>query len=144
MTDYRTLFGKEHLGSWDLPRDVTLTIERVTQGELRVPGGKKVDKRPIVHFQGTPKTLVLNATNGKAIASIYSPQVETWAGKRITIYATTTSFGGETVPCIRVRPVKPPARGGGGLAAAPAVETVIEEDAREVAPETDDNEDAQR
>ena len=135
MTDYRALFGKEHLGAWDLPRDVTLTIARVTQGELRGSGGKKVDKRPILHFAGTPKTMVLNTTNGKAIAAMYSPQVESWTGKRITIYATTTSFGNDTVPCIRVRPTKPPAKGGNALPVETTAETILHESADEVAPE---------
>ena len=133
MTDFRALYGKEHLGAWDLPRDVTLTIARVTQGELR--SKDKTDKRPIVHFAGTPKTMVLNATNGKAIAAMYGVQVEQWAGKRITIYKTTTSFGPNTVDCIRVRPTKPPAKGGNALPVETTAETIIHEAADEVAPE---------
>ena len=137
MTDFRSLYGKEHLGAWDLPRDVTLEISKVTQGELRASGGAKVDKRPIVHFEKTTKTLVLNATNGKAIAAMYGTQVEAWKGKRITIYKTTTTFGPNTVDCVRVRPTKPPAKGGNALPEDARAETVtvIDEPVHDVAPE---------
>lgn len=137
MGDYRALYGKEFLGAWDLPRDVTLTIDKVSQGALPKSGTSKVDKRPIVHFAGTPKTLVLNATNGKAIAGMYGPIVEKWTGKRITIFATTTSFGGTTVECIRVRPKAPAAKGGNDLPAERAPDTHIAEPVHEVAPDDD-------
>jgi hypothetical protein len=135
MTDFRSLYGKEHLGAWDLTRPATLTIAKVTQGELRTPDSRKVDKRPIVHFERTPKTLVLNATNGKTIAAMYGAQVEAWTGKRITVFATTTAFGGRTVECIRVQPTKPPAKGGNALPEEAPPETVIDEPVHDVAPE---------
>ena len=134
MTDYRALYGKEYIGAWDLPRDVTLTIARVKQGELRAPDTKKVDKRPIVYFEKTDKGLVLNVTNGRTIASMYGTTVEDWTGKRITLFATTTTFGRATVPCIRVRP-KVPGKGGNALPETPPSETAIDEPAHEVAPE---------
>ena len=39
-----------------------------------------------------------------------TPQVfQDWNGKRITLYADTTRFGGDIVECLRVRPYAPPA-----------------------------------
>ena len=106
-------------------KDFTLTIRKVEAGSVTGSKGKK-DKKPIVHFERTDKKLALNKTNGKVIAGMYGPDTDDWVGKRITLYATTTEFGSETVECIRVRPKVPPApadaqrRGNGRSAPAPA------------------------
>jgi hypothetical protein len=101
---------QELLGSWDLPedRDVVVTIDKCIGGELTGLGGKK-SKKPVVTFVGKEKKMVFNVTNCKAVAGMYGNHVEKWAGKRISLYVTTTrdpSSGGE-VPCIRVRPKVP-------------------------------------
>lgn len=100
---------KEHLYAFDLDgRDVTLTIESVSAGELTGDQGRKT-KKPIATFKETKKKLALNNTNCKTIVQLYgSNEVNDWAGKRITLFPTTTQFGGETKDCIRIRPVIPP------------------------------------
>jgi hypothetical protein len=106
MGDYRKLYDKDYLGSWDLDgKDATLVIQKVVGGELTANGGRK-SKKPLVYFEGTKtgKALVLNATNGKTIAAMYGNDTDEWVGKKITIYPTVTQFGAETVECIRVRP----------------------------------------
>ena len=110
MAHYKRMFDdKEHLYAFDLDgREVTVTIEKVTAGELQGDKGRK-SKKPIVKFVNKEKKLALNKTNGKAIATMYGPDTDDWAGKQITIYPTTTEFGGETVECIRVKPQKPEA-----------------------------------
>lgn len=106
MPDYRTMYDREHIGAWDLQgRDRVVTISKVEAKELVSNRGK--NKRPIVFFEGAEKSFVCNKTNGKIIASMYGNKTEDWAGKRVTLYATTTSAGGETVDCIRVRPTQP-------------------------------------
>lgn len=109
MPDYRTMFDTNDLRAWDLDgKDVTLTIQRVTPGTVKGRDGKS-NKKPIIHFYKTDRTLVLNKTNGKTIAGMYGPRVESWVGKRITVFPTQTTFGGETVDCVRVRPRVPEA-----------------------------------
>lgn len=98
-----------YLFAFDLQgKDVTLTIENVTAGELTANGGRK-SKKPLCHFKEgkEKKPLALNATNCKAIANLYGNDTAGWIGKRITIYPTTTEMAGETVECIRVRPAVP-------------------------------------
>ena len=115
-TDYRSLYGKEYLGSWDLKEDdVTVTIVACTGGELTSVGGRK-NKKPILSIKGTDKKLAINATNGKTIASMYGRHVEDWAGKRITLYKSSTRNpdGTGDVDCIRIRPTIPPAKGAKG------------------------------
>lgn len=112
-TDYRSLYGKEYIGSWDIQdKDVIVTIVSCTGGELTSVGGRK-SKKPLLSIKGTDKKLALNATNGKTIAKLYGNHVEGWAGKRITLYKSTTRSpdGGDDVECVRIRPVVPPAKG---------------------------------
>jgi hypothetical protein len=105
---YKRMFDdKEHLYAFDLDgREVTVQIEKCFAGELQGEKGRK-SKKPMIKFVGKEKKLAINKTNGKTIASLYGPDTENWAGQWITIYPTTTDFGGETVECIRVRPNVP-------------------------------------
>lgn len=112
MPDYRRMYDdKEHLYAYDLDgREVTVQIERVFAGELMGEKGRK-SKKPMIKIVGKDKKLALNKTNGKTIAKLYGKDTDDWAGKWITIYPTTTDFGGETVDCIRVKPNVPQPRG---------------------------------
>lgn len=114
MPDYRRMYDdKEHLYSYDLPqgRDVVVQIDHCEAGEIAGEKGRK-SKKPMLSFVGEKKKLALNKTNGKTIAKLYGKDTDEWAGKWITLYATTTDFGGETVDCIRVRPQIPQPRNG--------------------------------
>lgn len=100
----------ETIRAWDLDdKDHTLTIERVEGGEVTTIEGGKPGKRrmPMVHFRGAKKPLGLNTTNARTIEALYGADVEAWAGKSVTLYPTTTTFGRETVACVRIRPRRP-------------------------------------
>jgi len=69
----------------------------------------KPDWKLKVFFKGTARYLVANTTNINMIvdnmkARGFKPPDETdlWYGQDITLFATTCSFKGATVPCIRV------------------------------------------
>ena len=103
MADYRSMFDREYIGAWDVAgKDVTLTIASVTETQLIAQGNKK-SKRPVLRFEKAEKGMVMNKTNCRIVAEMYGTDVVNWIGKRITLYATTTSMGRETVECIRVR-----------------------------------------
>jgi len=103
-TDWRSMFDRDYLGHWDLDgREVTVTIAKVAAATLTSQGNRKT-KKPVIYFEGKEKGLACNKTNGKIIAQLYGNDTEKWAGKQITLYPTTTTFGIETVDCIRVRP----------------------------------------
>lgn len=108
---YKKMFDdKEHLYAFDLDgRDVTVEIEDVRAGEVTGDKGKK-SKKPVIKFVGKEKKLAINKTNGKIIASLYGKDTDDWIGQLITIFPTTTEFGGDTVDCIRVRPQRPAQR----------------------------------
>lgn len=110
--DVRKLYDKDYIYDYDLEgRDITVTIERVAGGTLVGTGGKS-NKKPVVFFKGTEKGLALNITNARVIAGLYGGfESAAWIGKRITLYPTTTTFGAQTVGCIRIRNVIPKAKG---------------------------------
>lgn len=107
MADFRSFFDQQFVGAWDLEgRDVTVTIAKVAGGEVMGDGGRKARKL-ILHFVNKDKPMVCNKTNAKTIAALYGNDASEWTGKAITLYPTTTSMGGETKECIRVRPRVP-------------------------------------
>lgn len=111
MADYRTMFDREYIGAWDITgRDATVTIAKVEAKRLKSARGD--DLKPILHFEGKEKGFVCNKTNAKTIAGMYGNDTAKWIGKAITLFATTTSAGGETVECIRIRPQIPRAANG--------------------------------
>lgn len=107
MPHVLSMFDSEYLHSYDLPTDeATVEIESVAAGELTAIGGRK-SKKPVVKFKGAQKGLALNKTNARIVIALYGPLTEAWPGKRVTLYKTQTQMGGETVDCIRIRPVVP-------------------------------------
>jgi hypothetical protein len=110
--DVRKLFDKEYLYSYDLEgKDVTVVIEEVKGGTLVGTGGKS-NKKPVLKFRGKEKVLAANITNCRIIAGLYGGfESDKWVGKSITLYPTTTTFGAQTVDCIRVRNTIPKGKG---------------------------------
>ena len=91
-------FPSDYLQASDLQgRPVTVTMGRVEMGKVGD------DHKPILHFQGTDKTLVLNKTNANSIATVYGDETDNWFGQQIEVYPSETDFQGRRVPCIRIR-----------------------------------------
>jgi hypothetical protein len=106
--DYRSLFDVSFLGSWDVPagKDLVLTIAKVEGKTLTSARGS--NKKPVISFAEPNRApMIANKTNSKVIATLYGKDVTKWIGKQIAVYATTTSVGGETTDCLRVRPMVP-------------------------------------
>lgn len=124
MPDVRTMFDKQYLYAYDLQgRDVTVTIAKVVGGTLTGVGGQ-TSKKPVLFFNGAKKGLALCITNARTIAAMYGGfKSEDWIGKRVTLYPTTTTFGGKEVECIRIRPTAPK----GNVKDAPPAEPTVEQ-----------------
>lgn len=109
-THWKKLINPEYIGAYSLEagKDLTVTIEKVVREMVTGDGGKK-EECTVAYLKGH-KPLILNRTNSKTITKLYnSPYIEDWAGKQITLYATTTRVAGETVECLRIRPTLPKA-----------------------------------
>jgi hypothetical protein len=114
--DYRAMFEGKYMGAWNLvdgegnKRDLTLTIARVEAQQIIGEGGK-TNKKPLITFEPkgdwTPLPMVAGKTVAKTIAGMYGNDTRTWVGRKITLFATTTSVGGQEKDCIRVRPSIP-------------------------------------
>lgn len=103
-THWKSLMNPDYIGAYAIPpgEDVTVTIDYVVREQITGTNGKK-EECTVAHLKGV-KPFILNATNQKTIAKLYGPYVEDWAGKKITIFATTTKMGPDVVECLRIRP----------------------------------------
>lgn len=96
-------FPSKYLKASDLgDAQPVVTIDHVAMEDI----GRDKERRPIVYFQGKEKGLVLNKTNANKIVELSgSGDTDDWPGVKIRLYASVTTFGGEEVECIRVKPV---------------------------------------
>ena len=103
-THWKKLVDPRYIGAYALPNgdDITVTIEKVQLETVTMMGGKKED-HTIAYLKGQ-KPMILNVTNSKSIHKLYGPFIEDWAGKPITLFASTAKMGGELVECLRIRP----------------------------------------
>jgi transcriptional regulator of met regulon len=106
-THWKALVDPRYFGAYALPNgnDLVVTIELVRSEEVTMMGGKK-EVHSIMYLKGQ-KPMILNVTNSKSIHKLYGPYIEDWAGKQITLYASTAKMGGEMVECVRIRPSVP-------------------------------------
>lgn len=100
-----------HLEALDLGDEIgasqVVTIERVEKREV---GSEKVIKGVVI-LKEFGRGMVLNKTNSRTIAGLYGSDTSNWLGQQITLYRSETSFQNKTVPCIRVKDVRPEQEG---------------------------------
>lgn len=97
------IFSSRFLRCIDLNgKPLTVTISGVTLEELQMQGGKK-EKKPVVYFEESDKSLVGNKTNIMAIASQLGPETDDWTGKQVTLVPAKDRLGGKLVDCIRIQ-----------------------------------------
>lgn len=101
-------FPSKYLKASDLKGgEPIVAIDHVTSEAV----GRDREMKAVVYFRGKEKGVVLNKTNANKIAQLAgSFDTDDWTGVQVKLYATETEFGGETVECIRIKPVKPGAR----------------------------------
>ena len=96
------LFPSNYLKAADLDnKTFKVKIDKVVFEEI----GQDKQKKPILYFAGVGKGLVMNKTNGTAIAEIHGKATEDWAGKEVELFSRLVPFQGKDVPAIRVRAV---------------------------------------
>jgi hypothetical protein len=99
-------FPGTYLKASDLQgRRVQVTIERVEMEDI---GG---DQKPVIHFRGKDRALVLNKTNANSVWGINgSDDTDDWPGTVVVLYPSKTDFQGKRVDCIRIDPPDTSAR----------------------------------
>ena len=104
-THFRKLFHPLYLGSHDLEigKDYTVTIEKIDQDVEIIGDGGKKQKKPVIHFKGASKPMILNSTNSKMIAKLTGSKfIEDWVGKQVIIRVVQERSFGELMDVIRV------------------------------------------
>lgn len=91
--------NSDHLKSEDIGNGMpTFTITNVEPKDF-----DNGDRKLIASFLETDKTLVLNATNARAIGDLYTPDTDNWNGKQIMLFTMPVEFNGKQTMGIRVR-----------------------------------------
>ncbi len=107
-THWKRLINPLYLGAYSLTPGHDLTVRIQFVGREIVKGTDGKEEECTVAKLVDEKPLILNRTNSKAIAKLYGPYIEDWAGKDITLFATVTKVAREVVECLRVRPAVTP------------------------------------
>lgn len=96
------LFPSRFLRCADLNgQAMRVTIEGLKREDI---GGKS---KVILSFTNGTKALILNKTNGKAVARALGSETSAWRGKAIVLVPAQVDFKGDVVDAIRVRPASP-------------------------------------
>ena len=91
-------------GKWLKPEDVGKSLRTVISDVTEEEIGQGEDKKTklVIWLNDTEKGLVLNKTNGNALAEILGDETDDWAGKKIVLRVEKVNFQGKSVPGIRV------------------------------------------
>lgn len=95
------------VGAFDAGKDMIVKIKDVMMGDVTNSSG--TTQKPILHFEGNVKPLVLNVTNMKSISkALGTPYMDEWVGHKIQLYPdyAVPAFGTITEG-IRVREFAP-------------------------------------
>lgn len=99
--DINKAFPSKYLKSDDIKGHEPEVIVASCEME-KVEGG---DERPVLHFKGKDKGLIINKTNATMMVSLAgSPLTEQWTGTRVKLVVVWTEFGGKPIEGIRIRP----------------------------------------
>jgi hypothetical protein len=108
MADFDDLYGTKFLSATELKGPVTAVIESMTEESFIRPG-ERPQRKMVAHCKGAKKGLVINKTNALTLATAYGRDMQAWIGKRITVKAEPTTFGGRPTLGLRVYPAEAPA-----------------------------------
>jgi hypothetical protein len=96
------MFPSKYLNKNDLAAPVRATVARVTIEELQSDNGR--EEKPVIHFMGDVKPLILNRTNADAIASYFGDDSDHWTGKVLEVFFDpSVRMGNKAVGGVRVR-----------------------------------------
>lgn len=113
-THWKNLANYDYLGAYSLEgiaSEITITISDIKKERVTATGGKSEDC-VVSYFEEeevdgvTIKPMVFNKTNCQTLETMFGPYIEEWVGKKITVFATTTKFQRDVVPCLRIKNTK--------------------------------------
>jgi hypothetical protein len=97
------LFPSRYLKCADLKgRPRVLQVKDAPVETLKNPKGEE-QRKAVLYFNGTKKSLPLNLTNFDAVAAIAGDDTQNWKGAKLELYPAKTTLGRDIVDCIRIR-----------------------------------------
>jgi hypothetical protein len=105
-----SLFGSYLKSSDAKDAPIVATISHVAVES--VGQGADQEMKPVLHFEGQVKPMVLNKTNAVKLEQALGDESDGWSGHKVKIRVVETSYGGKPVDGLRVEPiaVKPAAK----------------------------------
>lgn len=100
----KTMFPKELISAADVydaknrPIYLNATIESLRQ----IPVGPEKELRWALLFKGTERKLTLNVTNNDRLVELFGSETDDWIGQKIALHGDKATFGGKTVPAVRI------------------------------------------
>jgi hypothetical protein len=101
MNIYKTELFPYIAGDSLVGKEVPVTIKAFS-AEM-ISGQQGEEQGYLLYFERTPKPLILNKTNAKAIARKYGPETDEWIGKPLILYAERLKAFGEWHNAARVK-----------------------------------------
>lgn len=102
LTDISVLHPSKYLSFDDLKgRTITAKIASVDMEPVRMNDGSEEEK-VIIRFEKARKDFIGGKTNDFSLAVLISRRPTDWVGKRVTLMPSSTTFGRDIVPCIRI------------------------------------------
>ena len=102
--NYKKVFPSNYVRAVDIGEGKTLDVkvERVTIEKFNNPRGEE-ERKPVVHFVGTKRGLVLNKTNATSIANIAGDDdMDRWPDTVVRLYTVHVEAFGEKTLAIRI------------------------------------------
>ena len=112
MTHWKKLTNPTYLGAYAFEpgEEKIATIKAIRGEEIQRDNGDGEMKAVLYFEEDEVKPLILNKTNMKAIEKAYdTPYLEEWEGCPVVLCVQkVSSFGGDIVDAVRIRPIRPP------------------------------------
>ena len=118
----------KYLTRADAGAGILVTIKEIFQDNVAKEGAPE-EMKWCMSFNEVEKPMVLNSTNGQAVAAITgSEETDDWIGRKVVLYDDpNVSFGGKLVGGIRIR--APRGQAAKAIAAAPKPAPVAQPEA---------------
>jgi hypothetical protein len=97
-SDFERYLKSAHL----LGRRATVKIQRVAIEELH-PRPGKVERAPVIYFEGKSKGLILSATNQRTLARLFGDEMGACVGKLVSLEAVEVKVAGVSKFPIRIK-----------------------------------------
>ena len=100
----KDIYPSKYLKAEDIPEGgMTVTLDDFAMEEV----GQAQERKAVVYFREC-KAVVCNVTNKNMLEKLLGKETDDWIGKQVELVKMMVSFKSDTVPAIRVQPLRKP------------------------------------